>query len=282
MQQEKKTSRQNLFKPVHALVALAITLAPTLIYSQTQSGTLDASFGTGGTVTTDFAGSGDGAAAIAVQPDGKLVAAGGATINGQIDFALARYNSNGTLDTSFGTGGRVTTDFGGRYERATSVAVQWDGKIVVAGGAVINVYNDFALARYHSDGTLDTNFGTGGKVITNFGEVSAQAYSVAVLPDGKIVVAGEANIDGGDDFALVRYTSNGTLDDNFGTGGKVTTDFGLRDQGFSYANAYSVAVQPADRIVVAGEAFIGSGYDLRSRATTATARWTPASAQPAR
>jgi Domain of unknown function (DUF5122) beta-propeller len=84
---------QNLFKLKQALLALTMVLAPTLIYAQAQRGTLDASFGTGGKVTTDFAGAGDGAGAIAVQSDGKLVAAGGATINGQADFALARYNN---------------------------------------------------------------------------------------------------------------------------------------------------------------------------------------------
>jgi len=214
-------------------------------------------------VTTDFAGAGDGVGAIAVQPDGKLVAAGAATINWQADFALARYNSNGTLDTGFGTDGRVTTDFGGRYEVARSVALQWDGKIVVAGGSVIGLFNDFAVARYLSDGTLDASFGTGGKVITKFenrpdgmapGEVSADANSVAVQPDGKIVVAGYANIEGEEDFALVRYNANGTLDTSFGTGGKVITDF-TRDD-----STFSVAVEPDGKILVAGMADVSRGY----------------------
>jgi uncharacterized delta-60 repeat protein len=256
---------------MHALVALAITLAPTLVHAQTRSGTLDASFGPGGKVTTDFAGSGDGAGAIAVQPDGKLVAAGAATINGQVDFALARYNDNGTLDTGFGTNGRVTTDFGGGYEAARSVALQWDGKIVVAGGSLIGFFNHFAVARYLSDGTLDASFGTGGKVITKFenrpdgiapGEVSADADSVAVQPDGKIVVAGYANIEGEEDFALVRYNANGTLDTTFGSGGKVITDFGRLQQGYSYALGFSLALQPDGKIVVAGVAYIGAGRDF--------------------
>src|SRR6185369_1594957 len=127
----------------------------------------------------DFAGAGDGAVAIAVQPDGKLVAAGAATINGSSEFAVARYNSNGTLDVNFGTGGKVTTDVGGRFESARAVALQGDGKIVVAGGTVIGLFNDFALARYNSNGTLDTSFGTGGRVLTDFG-VSAQALSATV------------------------------------------------------------------------------------------------------
>src|SRR5262245_31599334 len=110
---------QNLLKPKQALLALVMVLAPTLIYGQTQSGTLDPSFGTGGKVTTDFGGS-EGVSSLALQPDGKIVAAGGASINGSSVFALARYNSDGALDASFGTGGKVTTDFGGRYEGATS------------------------------------------------------------------------------------------------------------------------------------------------------------------
>jgi len=253
---------QNSFKPRHALAAIALALVPTLTYGQTPSGTLDASFGTGGKVSTDFAGAGDGASSIAVQPDGKLVAAGGATINGQVDFALARYNADGTIDASFGTGGRVTTDFGGIYEGASSVAIQSDGKIVVAGGSVSDFYDNFALARYNTDGSIDTGFGTEGKVITSFGDVSSQAESVVVQPDGKIVVTGEANIDGGEDFAVVRYNADGTLDATFGAGGKAITGFGLLQQGYSFAFPHSAALQPDGKIVVAGVAYIGPGRDF--------------------
>jgi len=187
-------------------------------------------------VTTDFGGS-DYGFSVALQPDGKIVVAGYA--GG--DFALARYNSDGALDTSFGSGGKVTTDFGGSYHPdGFSVALQPDGKIVVAGYAG----GDFALARYNSDGALDTSFGSGGKVTTDFGGSDA-GYSVALQPDGKIVVAGYAGLD----FALARYNSDGALDTSFGTGGKVTTDFsGGRDVG------YSVALQPDGKIVVAGYA----------------------------
>ena len=247
---------QNLFKTGQGALALAMLLAPTLIYGQTQGGTLDPSFGTGGKVTTDLAG------ALAVQADGKLVMAGGApTANFGTAFALERFNSNGTLDASFGTGGKVTSDFGGRFGGATSVALQTDGKIVAAGGLVIGLFNDFVVARYNSNGTLDTTFGTGGKVITDFG-VSTQAMSVAVQPDGKIVVGGYANLDGGYNFEVVRYNSNGTLDASFGTGGKVTTTFGVEQQGFSYALAYSLAVQQDGKIVLAGEATLNGDRDF--------------------
>ena len=225
--------------------------------------TLDASFGTGGKVTTDFAGSADLMRSLAIQLDGKIVAAGTSIIGAGTDFTLARYNSNGTLDASFGKGGKVTTDFGSTFEGALSVAVQPDGKIVAAGQAVIGSFNRFALARYNSDGTLDPAFGTGGKVITGFAGVSAQANSVAVQWDGKIVAAGQANSNGGIDFALVRYNSDGTLDTSFGAGGKVTTLFvHLPNQTFSFAEAFSVALQPDGKIVAAGRAFVVPGSDF--------------------
>src|SRR5262249_13391111 len=144
---------------------------------------------------------------------------------------LARYNTDGSLDTSFGTAGQVTTDFAGIFQRAYSVALQSDGKIVAAGYAFISTTpEDFALARSNSDGTLDTTSGTGGKVDTDFGPyVASGASSVALQSDGKIVAAGYAYpFSGitGFDFALARYNSDGSPDAGFGSGGKLTTDFG--------------------------------------------------------
>jgi len=245
-----------------ALLTLGSVLSPALVSGQTP-GTLDPSFGAGGTVTTDFGGSSAEVRALAVQPDGQIVAAGGAFVNGIADFALARYNPDGTLDASFGRGGTASSpfDFPGSFDQIGGVVLQPDGKIVLAGSAVIDQFSVFALARYNSDGTLDAAFGTGGVATTDFGQLSAEAFSVAVQPDGKIVLAGEANIDGGDDFALARYNSNGTLDASFGTGGKVTTAFpsGL---GFSFAQAFSVAVQPDGRISAAGYTWISGGFDF--------------------
>jgi len=198
---------------------------------------------------------------IAIQPDGKLVVVGMATINGQGDFALARYYSNGSLDTTFGTNGKVTTDFGGIYESGRSLALQQDGKVVVAGSSVISLFNDFVLARYDANGTLDASFGAGGKVITDFG-VSADVSSLAMQPDGKILVSGDANVNGGYGFALVRYNANGTLDASFGNGGKVFTDFGVQQQGYSYAQNGAMALQQDGKIVLAGVAYMGTGRDF--------------------
>jgi uncharacterized delta-60 repeat protein len=208
-------------------------------------GSLDSSFGTGGKTTTDFAGDFDVASAVALQPDGKIVATGftGVSDTDRVDFALARYNSDGTLDSSFGTGGRVITDFARGADLADAMALQPDGKIVVAGITFTpSRLGDMALARYNPNGTLDSSFGAGGEVTTDFGDHDG-AFAVALQPDGKIVAAGFT----AEDFALARYTSDGTLDPAFGAGGKVTTDFGTSDD-----DATAVALQADGKIVAVG------------------------------
>jgi uncharacterized delta-60 repeat protein len=218
-------------------------------------GSLDSTFGSGGKVTTDFFGSGDQVNALALQPDGKIVAAGRAN-NQPIasdDFALARYNTDGSLDSSFGSGGKVTTDFGESSDTAKAIVLQSDGRIVVAGLVFRNgapsTYN-FAVARYRIDGTLDPSFGSGGKATTNFFGFLDQPSTVALQPDGKIVLAGLASTpSGAEDFALLRYNTNGTLDPTFGSGGKVITNF---DDFFSNDEALAIAIQADGKIVAAG------------------------------
>jgi uncharacterized delta-60 repeat protein len=221
------------------------------------NGTLDTSFGTGGKVTTAIVTAWDIGNSVTIQPDGKILVAGQATIGSTQDFAMVRYNANGTLDTSFGTGGKVTTDIGTSHDQGKSVTIQPDGKIVVAGQARFGSNDDFALVRYNADGSLDTSFGTGGKVTTAIGTAWDSGYSVTLQPDGKIVVAGIAYIGSTYDFALVRYNADGSLDTSFGTGGKVTTAIGTsNDQG------WSVTIQADGKIVVAGLATIGSTQDI--------------------
>jgi len=226
-------------------------------------GTLDKTFGIGGKVQTDFPDLAAVASSVVIQPDGKIVVAGGAfplfTFLG--DFKVVRYNSNGSLDTSFGDGGIVTTTFPeGSY--AFDVALQADGKIIAAGTVFVDFNpgessnTDFALARYNPDGSPDATFGNGGQVSTDFLGLEDDAFSVLIQPDGKIVAVGSAN----DpvtfyDFAAVRYLSNGTLDTTFGVAGKVHTDFG--DQNFDRAR--SAALQPDGRIVAAGFAISQNG-----------------------
>lgn len=165
-------------------IALALVFTGGL---SAAGGDLDPSFGDDGTVITDF-GVNDVANGVASQPDGKTVAAGYTQdpANGS-DFAVARFNPDGSLDSGFGNGGKVRTDFGGSDDRGSAVAVQADGKIVVAGWALVpdvTFYTDVALARYNADGSLDSSFGNGGKVLTNL-ERTDFANGLAIQSDAR-------------------------------------------------------------------------------------------------
>src|SRR5438876_10918145 len=112
---------------------------------------------------------------------------GGAKTSRSEDFALARYNPNGTLDGTFGTGGKVTTDFNGDDDEAHALVLQPDGKLVAAGAAKLSRSQDFALARYSANGSLDATFGTGGRGATGFGGDDDAAFALALAEDGKAV-----------------------------------------------------------------------------------------------
>jgi uncharacterized delta-60 repeat protein len=229
--------------------SLVCALCPTAALA-VYAGDLDSSFSYDGRVTTDFIGGNERAQAVAIQSDGKIVAAG---YYGTAEFALARYNENGTPDSTFTSDGRVVTDFGG-YDRAEAVAIQSDGKIVVAGWSddldgVVD--SDFAVARYNWNGTLDTTFSGDGKVITSFGRHEL-AFALTIQSDGKIVVAGSKYTNNGPfdrdtDFALARYNQNGSLDTYFDDDGRLTTGLGESD------TAFGVAIQADGRIVAASE-----------------------------
>jgi uncharacterized delta-60 repeat protein len=246
------------------LVGTAFLLVLTAIPGSANPGTLDQTFDVDGRVTTDFGGR-DSAGGVVIQPDGKIVAAGFGAGPGEFDFAVARYNTDGSLDASFGGGdGMVTTDFANRDDRGWAVALQADGKIVVAGQSFVvpSVGGgdlDFALARYNTDGSLDTGFSGDGKVTMDLGvgETDA-ALDVAIQTDGKIVAAGYVrNLFpdplGPADFAVARFNTDGTPDMAFGVGGKVTTDFGQ-----DHDEASAVIIQSDGRIVAGGFAFSGT------------------------
>jgi uncharacterized delta-60 repeat protein len=254
----------------------ALTLAASLVLgcglgapALAADGDLDASFGNAGQVMTDFDKSTDIAHAVTVQPDGKIVVVGTTYRNNDFsteDFAIARYNADGTLDNTFGTKGRVTVDFPGLAAQASSVVIQRDGKIVVAGGAFPQLVflGNFEIVRFNPNGTLDTTFGTGGIVTTHFPGQGSFANAVALQGDGRIVAAGTDYVDfSGDvssntDFALARYNTDGSPDMSFGGTGQVTTDFlGFND------DAFSVLLQPDGRIVAVGSALSqASFYDF--------------------
>ena len=249
------------------IIVILATAAGVVSYAQSTTGNLDPTFGTGGTVRTDFAGNIDQANAVAIQPNGQIIAAGSSFSNSKTveDFIVARYNANGSLDKRFAKNGKITTDFFRNVDSISAIAIQPDGRIIVAGFAQLagNGGNPrvFALARYRSDGNPDTTFGNGGALTTSFGGNFAAASAVMVQPDGKIVVAGTVDFNpdlpgSGLDFALARYNANGTLDGSFGKGGKVVFDFfGSFDQ----ANA--AVLQPDGKIIVAGS----TSYDSVNR-----------------
>jgi uncharacterized delta-60 repeat protein len=242
------------------------------------NGSLDAGFGIGGIVTTPI-GSGsvnDQADALGIQSDGKIVVTGYSYNGTKYNFALVRYNTNGSLDAGFGIGGIVTTSIGSGSiidDKAHALVIQSDGKIVVAGSSYDNTsskYN-FALVRYNTDGSLDTSgtlgigFGTTGIVTTSIGTVIPTilgsgwdyAYALGIQSDKKILAAGSSNNGSNYDFALVRYNTDGSLDTGFGTGGKVTTPIGSSDD-----FALALGIQPNGRIVAAGYSLIGSENDF--------------------
>ena len=223
------------------------------------NGSLDASFGDGGIVTTSFPGQGSYAFAVALQPDGRIIAAGTDFVDfsgddsSDTDFALARYNPDGTPDSTFGIAGQVTTDFDGFNDDALSILVQPDGKLVAVGSAKRpTTFYDFAAVRYLSDGTIDTTFGTEGRVRTDFGaQAFDQARSAALAPSGKIVAAGFAISQEGlnQKFAVARYTSNGVLDTNFSGDGRTQIDFGSCCQ-----SATKVLLQNDGKVITVGYA----------------------------
>lgn len=234
-------------------------------------GSLDTSFGIGGKVTTDFGDRNtDFANAIAIQSDGKIVVAGSSFVNGLSDFALARYNTDGSLDTSFGTGGRVLTNFidGGSNDEANALSIQTDGKIIVAGFSNADVggflvAGDFALARYNTDGSLDTSFGAGGKVLTDFGGGNDGANGVVIQTDGKIVAAGFFNapisgsgLPSAGGFALARYNTDGSLDTSFGMVVTVFSGNGSSDV------ANGIAIHTDGKIVAAGSSLVNGSDEF--------------------
>ncbi len=237
------------------------------------NGTADTDFGTNGRVITSIGIRALPPSDLVIQTDGKILVAGIASNGSNWDLALARYNADGSPDDgssndstpgdAFGTNGSVMTDISTSHDFATAVALQTDGKIVVAGYSGTNGNEDIALARYDANGTPDMSFDTDGKLTTDFGTSGVRASDLVIQSDGKIVMAGfvyGTGAIGGRDFALARYNTDGSLDTNsdgdpathFDTDGKVTTDFGSAN---NWINA--LAIQ-GTKIVAAGASNAGN------------------------
>jgi len=262
------------------VAAFAFDFTPLEDRTVPAAGDLDATFGSGGVagVTFDLPGAqNDLAYAVAIKPNGGVVLAGEVQNGNESSFGVVVLKPDGTLDTGFSGDGRALVTFGlmsGGQEVATSVAVQSDGKILVAGNVQIlstftNPAFDMGIARFNVDGTLDTTFGTGGKLTVAFPDSEPppglenpidsddRVNAIVVQPDGKIVLAGKATTfdiptyyDTLTAFAAVRLNTDGSLDGSFGNGGKVYIPFGHTNVNSEGVNA--VALQADGRIVLGG------------------------------
>lgn len=217
-------------------------------------GTLDNAFGTAGKTTTSCGPGNNVARAIIIQPDGKIVVAGNQENQTYSQFAVARYNTNGTLDNTFGSGGKVLTHLDYGFDLAYAVAIQTDGKIVAAGVSYDTLFNaEFGVVRYNTNGTLDNTFGGTGKVRTSLGTTWDQAQAVVIQTDGKIVVGGRTSTQ----MAMTRYNTNGTLDGTFGLGGIVTLPLG------TYSDIINaLQLKPDGRILAGGVTQDNTDYNF--------------------
>src|SRR5262245_25842088 len=233
--------RHSLFAALGPVLVVLLLVAVSPAGAGGGHGSLDPSFGRGGTVTTVI-GSSAFADAIAIQSDGKIVASGG----GHSRFMVVRYNANGSLDRSFGSGGKAMTAPIGSDEGAEALVIQPDSKLVISGDSATSDQSVFALLRYQADGTLDRSFGSGGRVATRIGTDSADAHALVIQPDGKLVAAGTPMV------TLARYQPDGSLDPSFGRGGTVTT---------AGNDALALAIQADVKLVAAGQSNYG-GFGL--------------------
>ncbi|MCL4299379.1 MAG: hypothetical protein KJ077_26830 [Anaerolineae bacterium] len=235
------------------LLCAAAFLSLTLPILAANPGDLDSTFGNGGIVTTTIGSGFSIGHAIALQPDDKIVVAGYSSNNGRNSFALARYHDNGSLDSSFGNGGSITTSIG-NDSQGEAIVIQPDKKIVVVGQISTIGPAVFKLARYNSNGSLDSGFGNNGIVTTAIGN-TAHSEAILIQPDGKLVVGGSST--DGNGFTLARYNSNGSLDASFGSSGVVTTPFTSGAAGIK-----DIAIQPDNKIVVVGPYVPEEGWNV--------------------
>ena len=229
-------------------------------------GTLDSSFAASGVAIRDFDGVYDELDFVTIQPDNKILAIGTGTdahSEGELTrVVLLRYNADGSKDSSFGTDGMVgihVNDWA--FDQGTCLVLKPDGKILAVGYSydyIMNTAYDFTLVQFNPNGTVDSSYGTDGHIYTDISGFDMPT-AIAVQSNGKIVIAGYNNFYVSN-FILARYTKNGLPDSSFGTNGTVITAIG--DSSYEGGRAYGIAIQPDDRIVLAGYAWNGSNQDF--------------------
>lgn len=244
-------------KKLYSNLLLILLALLSLSANAQQPGSLDTTFSIDGKVTTNLGGSYDEAQCMAVQPDGKILVGGYTNSGNNYNFAIIRYNVDGSQDNMFGDGGVSIVGSVGATEKAFGMALQPDGKIVLVGTSNSGSNNDFAVLRFTSEGTLDNTF-QGGMVITNIGYTTEEARAVAIQPDGKIVIGGSSKGAGNNsDFTLIRYNSDGTIDNSFGANGVVKTDINN-----SSDFVYSILIQGNGKIVASGSSTGANPEDI--------------------
>ena len=226
-----------------------------LVMRYNPDGTLDNSFGKAGVVVTAVGSDVDQAYALVIQADGKIVAAGSSHNGTNLDFALLRYNADGTLDSSFGKNGKVTTEVGSGTDVIHALIVDSNGKLVAAGYSYSGSGNHIAMVRYNPDGTLDTSFGSSGKVIAASDSTDEVAFGLIQQRDGNYVLAGRSH-QSEQHIVVLRYKADGTLDASFGKQGKVITAVSTLNENHASDEARVIAQQPNGKLVVSGFACV--------------------------
>jgi len=250
------------------LILLAALIASTSALAA--GGTLDPTFGTSGVVVTDLGGPSDTGINIVLQPDGKIIMAGLAQLDENNPYyktpVIVRYNSNGTLDSTFGIGGQLIVDIGGYGPYR--VALRTDGKLIAAGA----MGSGFGIARYTGSGILDNTFGINGVATVGDGEFTCIFGDLAIQPDGKIVVVGTQETGGHTyPYMIARFNENGTLDEDFRVKIFDDTNFPGSLQHF----ARGVALQSDGRIIISGNmmSYEGDSNITLGRLTTEPDPW---------
>ncbi len=228
------------------------------------NGAVDTDFGTQGRTTTDFFGQRDRAFAVAIQPDNRIVVVGEALVNDNSDFAVARYDANGVLDTSFGDAGtgKVTTDIAEHVDIGKNVVIESNGTILVTGTITMGTSPLLAhtgLARYSNAGALDSSLGTHGTLsIPNM----QLGDGLALQPDGKILVAGNVAVTGNTVFGVMRLGTNGFPDLDFGSAGLATAGFNALTDLQRLVSLWPRAGQPVRRASVACSSIVNRSVDV--------------------
>ncbi|MBW1783651.1 MAG: hypothetical protein JRL30_23290 [Deltaproteobacteria bacterium] len=233
------------------------TVANVLTMRYNSDGTLDSTFGTNGVVTYDSGGRDDYGRSVGIQADGKILVAARSTGASTSVAVILRYNEDGTLDPAFGTNGIVTYEGGYGNDGFRELVIQTNGRIVVSGYTLTEKDFDVLTARYNADGTLDNTFGTNGVATYDGGHGDDGARGVAIQTDGKIVVSGGIDNGTDQDILVLRYDSNGSPDNTFGTNGVAVYDSG---RGNDYGRR--LAIQKGNRVIVTGRSYSGSDYDV--------------------